>query len=199
MLTKRFLLTLLTSATLFTVACHKDQDDQPQPAAPAQAATLNMTFHYTNPDETRGINHLADKPSGQQLADRLVVTFSNSQANPVDQIEFTIAKSRQKSGLAGTYALASQPDPGAGDVQVRYLRPTPSSAAIGNLVTGNTHRLTGSFIISSYDANRQLISGSYTVEAADSKDPFTFLTTGVDNRRSGDLRVYGTFTEVPLR
>lgn len=199
MLIKRILVTLLTSATLFTVACHKDQDDQPQPTAAVQAATLNMTFHYASPDETRGINHLADKPSGQQLADRLVVTFSNSQTSPTDQLEFTIAKSRQKSGLAGTYALASQPDPGAGDVQVRYLRHTPSSAAIGNLVTGNTHRLTGSFIISSYDANRQLISGSYIVEAADSKDPFTFLTTNIDTRRSGELRVYGTFTEVPLR
>ncbi|WBA40731.1 hypothetical protein [Hymenobacter canadensis] len=196
---KRFLVTLLTSATLFTIACQKDSADQPQPAAPVQAATLNMTFHYTSPDETRGINHLADRPSGQLLSDRLVLKLSNSQTSTTDQLEFTLAKSRQKPGLTGAYTLASQPDPGAGDVQVSYLRASLNSSAIGNLITGNNHHLTGSFVISSYDATRNLISGSYTVEAADSKDPFTFLATGVDNRRSGDLRVYGTFTEVPLR
>lgn len=199
MLIKRLLFTFLTSASLFTIACQKDSADQPQPAVPVQEATLNMTFHYTSPDETRGINHLADRPSGQQLSDQLVVRFSNSQTIPIDQLEFTLAKSRQKPGLAGTYTLSSQPDPGAGDVQVSYLRPTPSSSAIGNLVTGNSHRLTGSFVISSYDATRQLISGSYTVEAPGSKDPFVFLSTGSDTRRSGDLRLYGTFTEVPLR
>lgn len=196
---KRFLFACLTTASLFTISCQKDAADQPQPAVPVQEATLNMTFRYNSPDETRGINHLADRPSGQQLSDRLVLKFSNSQVSPTDQLEFTIAKSRQKPGLAGTYTLASQPDPGVGDVQVSYLRPILNSSAIGNLVTGNSHRLTGSFVISSYDAARNLISGSYSVEAAGSKDPFVFLASGTDTRRAGDLRVYGTFTEVPLR
>lgn len=196
---KRILFAFLTTASLFTIACQKDDSNPPQPAAPVQEATLNMVFRYYTPDESRGINHLADRPSAQQLSDRLVVKFSNSQASPTDQLEFTIAKSRQKAGLTGTYTLASQPDPGAGDVQVSYLRPSLNSSAIGNLVTGNSHRLTGSVVISSYDAARNLISGSYSVEAAGSKDPFVFLATGSDTRRTGDLRVYGTFTEVPLR
>ncbi|MBC6697202.1 hypothetical protein [Hymenobacter sp. BT190] len=196
---KRFLFACLTTASLFTIACQKDAAEQPQPAVPAQEAALNMTFRYNSPDETRGINHLADRPGGQLLPDRLVLKLSNSQTRPTDQLEFTIAKSRQKPGLAGTYTLASQPDPSAGDVQVSYLRSSFTGNAIGHLVTGNSHRLTGSVVISSYDAARNLISGSYSVEAAGSKDPFVFLTSGTDNHRSGDLRVYGTFTEVPLR
>jgi hypothetical protein len=189
----------ILALTLGTAACQQDPSDQPQPAAPVQEATLNMTFRYYSPDETRGINHLADKPAGQLLPDRLTVKFSNNLTSPTDQLELTIAKSRQKPGLAGTYTLASQPDPGQGDVQVSYLRPSPSSNTIGNLVSSNSHRLTGSLVISSYDAARNLISGSYSVEAANSKDPFVFLSSGLDTRRAGDLRIYGTFTEVPLR
>lgn len=200
---KRFLFAFLTTASLFTIACQKDAADQPQPAAPAQEATLNMTFRYYSPDETRGINHLADRPGGQQLPDRLTVKFNNSPGpnGPTDQIEFTIAKSRQQPGLAGSYTLASQPDPGQGDVQFSYLRPSPGGSAIDNRVSSNSHRLTGSFIITRYDAVRNLISGSYLVEAANVKDFFFFTTASgpADTRRPGDLRVYGTFTEVPLR
>ena len=197
------LLLALIALTLGITACQKD-DNSPRPtvAAPAQEATLNLVFRYYSPDESRGINYLADKPAGQLLTDRLTVKFTNNfpGLGSTDQIEFVLPKSRQKPGLVGTYTLASQPDPGQGDVQVSYQR-AGTADTHRNGVHSNSNRLEGSFTITSYDASRNLISGSYTCSAPNSKDPFTFLTNGssADSRRDGDLRVSGTFTEVPLK
>ncbi len=198
---KSLLLASCIAVSLGIVSCQ--QDDVPQPAepAPVREATINTVFRYYSPDESRGINHLADKPFGQWSSDRLTVKFHNTipGLNPTDEIQFVLPKSRQKTGLTGTYTLASQPDPGQGDVQVKYLRPGTSSSW-NNGVNSNAHVLEGSFIITSYDARRNLISGSYAVEAKDVRDAFVFLASGssADNRRTGDLRVYGAFTEVPL-
>ena len=197
------LLLALIALTLGITACQKDETPpQPTAVAPTQEATLNMVFRYYSPDESRGINYLAEKPTGQLLADRLTVQFNNSVSGftSTDQIEFVLPKSRQKPGLVGTYTLASQPDPGQGDVQVSYQR-AGTAISRSNGVHSNSHRLEGSFTITSYDASRNLISGTYTCTAPSSKDPFTFLPNGTtaDGRRDGDLRVSGRFTEVPLK
>jgi hypothetical protein len=193
------LLLVLIAITLGTAACQKD-NDSPQPAAitPAQEAALNMVFRYYSPDESRGINYLADKPAGELLPDRLTVKLTGP--GSTDQIEFVLTRSRQKPGLVGTYTLASQPDPGQGDVQVTYQRAGATDSR-RNGMSSTANRLEGSFTITSYDAGRHLISGSYTCSAPGTKDPFVFLTNGftADTRRDGDLRVYGTFTEVPLQ
>ena len=193
------LLLVLLAIMLGTAACRKE-NDSPRPATvvPAREAALNMVFRYYSPNESRGINYLADKPAGELLPDRLTVTLTGP--GSTDQIEFVLTKSRQKPGLVGTYTLASQPDPGQGDVQVTYQRAGANDGR-RNGMSSTANRIEGSFTITSYDAGRNLISGSYTCGAPGTKDPFVFLPNGstADTRRDGDLRVYGTFTEVPLR
>jgi hypothetical protein len=115
-----------------------------------------------------------------------------------DRVLFTIPISRQKAGLTGTYTLASQPDAGLGDALVTYTRPSNSTSALDNVYGTNSARLEGSFIITSYDASRRIISGSYTVKM---KGPFSFVdvNSAGDPRRDGDVRLSGTFQEVPLK
>lgn len=118
------------------------------------------------------------------------------------RIEFVLPVSRQKTGLVGSYSLASQPDINQGDVLVTLTRPYYNLSTVSaNLYTSNSERLTGSFIITSYDAARQLISGSYSVDAPNVQDPQAYDVVAVpgDIRRWGDLHFAGIFQEVPLQ
>lgn len=200
---------LVLTAILLSACGKKAADPQPQPTAPApvQAATINVAFDYyatsTAPASTQSLSSLAAKPTYQALADRLEVKLENlNTLNFVDdRVQFVIPISRQKNGLTGSYTLASQPDASVGEVLMTYTRPSYSSSAYSNVYGSNQARLEGSFIITSYDAARRLISGSYTVKALNVKGPFSFLGAGSagDSRRDGDLRLSGTFQELPLQ
>lgn len=200
---------LALAAILLSACSKKEADPQPQPAVPApvQAATINVAFDYyatgNSPASTQSLSLLAAKPTYKALADRLEVKLEslNSLNFVEDRVQFVIPISRQKTGLMGSYTLASQPDASLGEVLVTYTRPSNSSSAYSNVYSGNQSRLEGSFIITSYDASRRLISGSYTVKALTVKGPFSFLGVGSasDPRRDGDLRLSGTFQELPLQ
>ncbi|GAA4037929.1 hypothetical protein GCM10022409_23990 [Hymenobacter glaciei] len=203
------LASFLLAVTLLTACSKKEADPQPTPAqpAPAQAATINMAFDFyptaSSPASTQSLSLVPQKPAGELLSDRLVIKLEHANAaNFVgDQVQFTLPLSRQKSGLVGTYTLASQPDASVGEVLVAYNRPVSASAnAYSNTYNSNNARLEGSLIISAYDAPRRLISGTYTVKAVNVKSPFLFLgyNSTSDPRRDGDLRLTGTFTELPL-
>jgi hypothetical protein len=198
---------LALAAILLSACSKKEADPQPATPAPVQAATINVAFDYyatgSSPATTQSLSLLAAKPTYQALADRLEVKLESlSSLNFVeDRVQFVIPISRQKTGLVGSYTLASQPDASLGEVLLTYTRPSNSSSAYSNVYSGNQSRLEGSFVITSYDASRRLISGSYSVKALNVKGPFSFLGVGSagDPRRDGDLRLSGTFQELPLQ
>lgn len=203
------LASFLLAATLLTACSKKETDPQPTPPppAPAQAATINMAFDFyptpSSPARTQSLSLVPQKPAGQLLSDRLVIKleYANGINFVEDQVQFTLPLSRQKPGLVGTYTLASQPDASVGEVLVAYTRPIAASAnAYFNTYDSNRARLEGSLVISAYDATRRLISGTYTVKAPNVKTPFLFLGYNAtsDTRSDGDLRLSGTFTELPL-
>lgn len=204
-------LTSICLGLVLLTACAKKEAD-PQPAAPVlpapiQEATLNLRFDYygtiKDPSATRSLSLLATRPAGQQFTDRLTLHFDNlDRFNTItDQLDFVLPRSRHKAGLVGTYSLASQPDAGVGDAQVSYVRPIDAGAVRANVFTSSISQLTGSLTITTYDAARQLVSGSYSLSLDSVKDPFSFTSAGLgtDSRRDGDLRLSGTFQEVPLK
>ena len=201
------LASFLLAATLLTACSRNGTDPQPAPPAPAQAATINMAFDFyptaSSPARTQSLSLVPQKPVGQLLSDRLVVKLEYANALNIleDQVQFTLPLSRQKPGLVGPYTLASQPDTSVGEVLVAYTRPINASAnAYFNVYDSNRVRLEGSLVISAYDAGRRLISGTYAVKALNVKTPFMFLgyNSSGDSRPDGDLRLSGTFTELPL-
>lgn len=73
--------------------------------------------------------------------------------------------------------------------------------ACNNVYGSNFNQLDGVLIITAYDADRKLISGSYTANATAVKDPFLYIGIGgqgSDPRRSGDMQLTGTFEEIPF-
>lgn len=199
--------TFLFAVTLLTACSKKEADPQPaSPQAPVQAATINMAFDYyavgNSPASTESLSLLATKPVYKMYSDRLEVNMQavNSAGFVQDRILLTIPLSRQKAGLVGTYTLASQPDASLGEMLVNYTRPSNSSSAYDNVYSSNSARVEGSFTLAAYDASRHIISGSYTVKFLNVKGPFSFVdysSTG-DPRRNGDLRLNGSFQELPL-
>lgn len=188
--------------------CSKKEDaPQPVPVAPVQAGTINVVFDAsataTLPASTQSKSLLANKPTWQQNSDRLTIKLESLNViNTVDDhVDFVVPVGKWKTGLTGTYALASQPNTTAGDALVSYLRPLPSSSsAYPNSYTSNANQLAGTLTITSYDTQRKLLSGSYQVRFINVKGPFSFLGIGSmgDPRRDGDVTVSGTFQEIPL-
>lgn len=197
--------TFLVAAALLTGCSKKEADPQPAPA-PAQAATIDVVFNYyatgNEPASTQSMSLLADRPSWKKTADRLTLTLDKqSVVNTLeDQVEVVIPLNKQKAGLVGTYVLASQPNTTAGDAMITYLRPG-SSSTYPNYYGSNTNQVAGTLVITSYDAQRQLISGRYSAQFTNVKGPYSYLELGSagDPRRDGDLAVSGTFTEVPMK
>jgi hypothetical protein len=197
----------LLLTVLLTASCQeeKGKDPQPAPAAPIQAATINVYFDAyatpSKPAETKSATLLATLPVGQLLSDRLTIHFDNSFNDRVtDEVDFIIPKGRQRAGIVGTYTISSQPDAAAGDVQASYLRPSNNGDMWLNFFSSNNNMVGGSLVITSYNATRRLISGTYTLIVKDMKDPYTFIgyNSAADTRRAGNVRVAGTFEEVPL-
>jgi hypothetical protein len=196
-------------ALIVLAACsHKDADPQPAPVAPVQAATLDVKFDYyattSLPASTQSKSLLADKPTWKQASDRLTITLEvlNVISTVDDHVDFVLPLSKQKPGLTGTYTVASQPNTTAGDALASYIRPVPSnSSAYPNVYTSNSNQVTGTLTITSYDAKRQLLSGTYQARYSNVKGPFSFLGMGSvgDPRRDGDLTISGTFQEIPLK
>ncbi|GGG28249.1 hypothetical protein [Hymenobacter glacieicola] len=196
---------ILSGISMLTLVagCQKDTE-MPEPTVAPAVQEANLNFTYTYPTESKGQTFLAQAPSGKLASDRLTLVFEK-EPRPAgmgteERIEFLLPKGKQKAGLVGTYTLSSQPDPGQGDMLATYERPTYGSGVYLNKYSGNSHRLEGNFVITEFNAARQLISGSYTFTIRNAKDPYVYLAVGsqADSRRDCDIKVYGTFKEIPL-
>ncbi len=117
----------------------------------------------------------------------------------LDAISFLIAADKLTAGVLGTYSLKSQPDPNPGAVTTRYTlysKNTTGSSA-GVIYGSSWNIMLGELKITSYDASRRLISGSYSLQMDNLPNPFD---GGVNNteKEHCNLKVTGTFTHVKL-
>lgn len=189
----------LFGIVLLTTACKKESDPQFKPAEPANSAEVNMAATYYDATPAQGLTYLAFSPSANQYSDRLELYFRDSFNR--DQLRFVLPKSRQKPGLVGTYTLATQPDPGQGDIRFEYTRPFNENTS--NFFSSNNNQLPGgTLIITGYDASRKLLSGTFTFTIKKAKDPFRFTPvvpgSPQDSRADADVKIYGNFSELTV-
>lgn len=185
---------------LLAGACKKDTDPQPdkQPSG-ARSAEVNVAATYYDATPARGMNYLAFSPTAKLSSDRVELEFKDAYSR--ERLRFVIPKSRQKAGWVGTYTLATQPDPGQGEAQFEYYR--FFNETTNNTLSSNSHRLPGgTLVITAYDASRQLLSGTFSLTVIKAKDPFLFTPVPAgspnDPRADADVKIYGSFLEIPL-
>lgn len=193
------------SLLVLTTACQKDTEmPAPTVTPPVQEANVSLTYTYSTASANRGQTFLAQEPTGKLASDKLTLTFEKAPRAvgmlTEERIGFVLPRSKQKTGLVGSYTLASQPDPGQGEVVATYERPTFSTGVYLNQYSGNSHPMEGSLVITKYDAGRQLISGSFTFTVKQAKDPYIYLaiSSSSDGRSNCEIKGYGSFEEIPL-
>ncbi|RPD49761.1 hypothetical protein DNI29_02910 [Hymenobacter sediminis] len=199
---------ILSSIFLFAIAtaCQKDKEmAEPTVAPPVQEANISFTYTYPAAEaENKGQTFLAKEPAGKLTTQKLTLVFEKESraagAGTDEHLEFVLPSSKQTPGFVGSYTIATQPDPGQGDVLATYERPFYGTGAYLNRYSGNTDAMDGSLTITEYNAERQLISGSYSFLLKNIKDPFKFLGVGSqsDSRPACEVKCYGTFKEIPL-
>lgn len=199
---------ILSGIFLFALvtACQKDKETpEPTVTPPVQEANISFTYTYPTAEaENKGQTFVAKEPAGKLTPQKLTLLFEKEPraagAGTEERLEFVLPSSKQKPGLVGTYTIASQPDPGQGDVLTTYERPFYGMGAYLNQYSGNTNSMEGSLVITAYNSERQLVSGSYSFLITNAKDPFRFLGTSSqsDGRLACEVKGYGTFQEIPL-
>ncbi|OON66741.1 hypothetical protein [Hymenobacter sp. CRA2] len=197
---KQFLLPLLGLAlTLTAASCdskHKTED--PQPATPAPAATMDRTFFYPASTVSSGIGYAPDELQTSAYYEPTTLSINVGPKSQQDALHFGIQRSRLASALTGTYSLQ-----GLGsltnDAVVRYSYAyvlTDSQTSL-RLFDSNTTQMEGHVRITEYDADRHLLSGSYEVRLPDVSDP-TLPSRAGQNAPRCRVTVSGTFENVRL-
>ena len=197
----RNLLAVLFAVLAFTFSACDDQNS-PDPAAPAQEQTLNRSFTY--PDEAR--------LEAAYQADTIKVQVSHTEkefhfytgVKPVagksapgnDHVNFVVAAGELKQGFVGNYSLKSFTAPQAGEANVSYVHYTSESG--GNIFDSQFNTLTGSFEITAYDARHKLISGHYTLDIREASDPYAPAEERA-NPKNIHIVLNGTFKNVPVK
>lgn len=195
----KMLVTALLGSLLLITSCKKESDPEPAPLVPAQSAEVSVAATYYDNTPAQGLHYLAYSPAASQYSDRLELLFRDDFGR--EALTLVFAKSKQKAGWVGTYIVAAQPDPGQGDVQFSYVRRLNDNYS--NSFGSNTNALSeGSVVITAYDASRKVLSGTFTLHIKKAKDPFRFTSafpgSASDARADADIKLYGTFLEVPI-
>ncbi|GAB3826504.1 hypothetical protein [Hymenobacter jeollabukensis] len=194
-------LALLAASLLVGAASCDSKSDDPQPEAPAVARhEMNRVFYYPSNATSAGISYApADvKASGRLTADQLLLSFEPEAGQ--DAVSFTLPIARLTAGLTGTYALQSLPTPASAIAQVAYTFTANRSAAgsNGRLFLSNANYMDGQVVITAYDQQRRLLSGSYTLKMNDIIDPFSSAMSSPPALRC-NLTLNGSFENLPLQ
>ncbi|KAA9325525.1 hypothetical protein F0P96_19530 [Hymenobacter busanensis] len=202
----RFPLLFGTAALLLaaTPACTDRPEVEPQPATdlaqPGPAFSLQRSFYYPATSVSSAIGYAPAELYGTALQSGDVLSFSFQQLhNPQqDMLTFSLDRRPLPAALVGTYSLRSTAVPG-GQVGVRYaFTGRAGSDAWGRTYATDFTALEGTFTVSSYDADRRLIGGSYRLLVPDAADP---LNPALDDQGKARCRitVEGTFANLPVR
>ncbi|MBC6991926.1 hypothetical protein [Hymenobacter sp. BT491] len=190
-------LSLLLGLTLaFTAGCDKDDRETPEPL-PEPAVTYSRTIVYQDNGQHRDTTFQAPQLKGfvTQTAESLAVGVEPT--TNTEGIGFELDRTKLSATLTGTYTLKTLRDRTL-DADVSYYYDLPESLGGGTVIyPSSMQHVTGSFAISSYDAKRQLLSGTYTATLTGASDPHVAYSTFP--KRRCDITVTGTFTNVPVR
>ncbi|GGG38773.1 hypothetical protein [Hymenobacter glacieicola] len=191
-------LSLLLGLTLaFTAGCDKDDREETPEPLPEPTVTYSRSIVYQDNGQHRDTTFQAPQLKGSVTQNAQSLSVSVEPITRTEGIGFALDRTKLAAALTGTYTLKTLRDQTL-NVDVRYYYEQSESLGGGTILYfSNMQHVTGSFTISSYDAKRQLLSGTYTATLTGSSDPT--VAYGTFPKRKCDITVTGTFANVPLK
>ncbi|TGD77812.1 hypothetical protein [Hymenobacter wooponensis] len=191
-------LSLLLGLTLaFTAGCDKDDREQTPEPLPEPAVTYSRSIIYQDNGQHRDTTFQAKQLEAYVTQSAQSLSVGVQPATTTEGINFALDRTKLPATLTGSYTLRTIGNRTL-DADVNYYYDLPESRGGGTVIYPSSMQyVTGSFAISSYDAKRQLLSGTYTATLTGASDPTVAYSTFP--KRKCDITVTGTFTNVPLK
>ncbi|UPL48930.1 hypothetical protein [Hymenobacter sublimis] len=189
---------LLLSLTLaFTAGCDKDDREETPESIPEPTVTYSRSIVFQDNGQHRDTTFQAPQLKGNVTQTTQSLSVSVEPITRTEGIGFALDRTKLAAALTGTYTLKTLRDQTL-HADVRYYYDQPESLGGGTILYfSSMQHVTGSFTISSYDAKRQLLSGTYTATLTGSGDPTVAYSTFP--KRKCDITITGTFANVPLK
>jgi hypothetical protein len=190
-------LSLLLGLTLaFTAGCDKDDREQTPEPTPESSLTYSRSIVYEDNGQHRDTTFQASQLKGYVTQTAQSLSVGVAPTTSTEGIGFELERAKLPAALTGNYTLKTLRDRTL-DADVSYYYDLPESRGGGTIIyLSNMQYVSGSFTISSYDAKRQLLSGTYTATLTSASDPTVAYSTFP--KRKCDINVTGTFANVPL-
>ena len=172
------LLTYTAASGLFTACTDKEKDELPPPADPIPALEMSSYFDFVTITPAGGTAH-SGYGTGHRPADITGTATLAPQVLALDFIAgtdnayFEVDRAKLASQWVGSYALRCRNRP-TDPVFTSYVYSVRSSGGVSGVIyrfSDTVRELTGNVTISAYDARRQLVSGTYTVQAPEQDEP----------------------------
>ncbi|UOQ73205.1 hypothetical protein [Hymenobacter cellulosilyticus] len=184
---------------LLTTGCDKEDDQQvaPEPL-PEPTFVYSRSIVYYDNGQRRDTTFQDKKASMVSVQNSKIMRVAAGPLTSTEYVDFTFDRTAVKSGIVGSYTLKTQKEFAKGDADLTYAYRLPENLGGGSvLFNSRGQNITGNFIITAYDAKRQLLSGTYTATLAGNYDP-TVEYSSFPKRRC-DIIINGSFTNVPLK
>jgi hypothetical protein len=191
-------LSLLLGLTLaFTASCDKDDREQTPEPTPEPTLTYNRSIVYEDNGQHRDTTFQAPQLKGYVTQSAQSLAVGVGPTTGTEGIGFVLDRAKLPATLTGTYTLKTLRDRTL-DADVTYYYDLPESRGGGTIIYPSSMQyVSGSFTISSYDAKRQMLSGTYTATLTSASDPTVSYSTFP--KRKCNITTTGTFTNMPLR
>ena len=186
---------LLVLVVLYSAACSSKNDD-PQPD-PTPAISLKRVLRYlaaSHPEQVQAYSQRTLHSSASLHRDgKLFIDFLAFEGK--DHVDITVPRASLTADLRGTYTLRSQTAPqGPAEATYRYyLSNAPGSLHYRSYPVGF---MQGQLTITAYDAQRQLLSGTYSITLPNVADPHDPIVGSNGLRCSFELE--GSFDNLKL-
>lgn len=161
-------------AVVLLTACSKKEDPQPSSPAPAVQAQMTRTFSFpTNSGSDTGLSYTqrSMRLTGKLDATALSLGFDAPEGS--DFIGFTIPVSGLSAALPGTYRLQDRQNSTGAVVETRYAYTilNATGAFKSRLFFSNSDAMVGKVVITAYDSQRRLLTGSFEMTMDGVNDP----------------------------
>lgn len=188
---------LLLGLTLaFTAGCSKDDQETPEPT-PEPTMSYSRSIIYQDNGQRRDTTFQVAQLKGYATQMAKSLSVGVEPITGTEGIGFGLDRTKLSAALTGAYTLQTLRDRTL-DAEVSYYYDLPESLGGGTTIyPSSMQNVTGSFVISSYDARRQLLSGTYTATLTGASDPTVPYMTFP--KRRCDITVAGTFANIPVQ
>jgi hypothetical protein len=192
-----FLAAFTAAAASFT-AC-SDKRDEPTPADPDPAYRMGSYFDFVTVTPAGGTAHSGFGTTHSPLDIKAVATegpqvVALDFTAGKDNVHFELDRAKLGTKWMGTYSLRCRTRP-TDPVFTSYVRSENGGSSIYRL-SDFTQDLTGNVTITAYDAKRQLVSGTFEVNAPEQRDPYS---TGNFNDPKCTIILGGDFNNLKVK